>query len=197
MKTLSHSQRATMYHLGMTEEEYVEHDRLIDLGRDTLLDLLDTLVPVINELDIIGGAMGNKRPGRFSAALDVVLDAVKDGLRCGDCGVHPGDLHRQGCDIYRCKVCGLQGWVCHHRDNLTRWTGLYPGTMEEREYDLLDLNMVATFQSMGNLIWDSDDEVLKRNPAVSDADWSQAKADYIKREIEMSARIFAEGWFDK
>lgn len=31
---------------------------------------------------------------------------------CGDCGVHKGEYHVQGCDVEQCPVCGEQAFDC-------------------------------------------------------------------------------------
>src|SRR5260370_26914047 len=33
-------------------------------------------------------------------------------MRCGDCGVLPGNVHRHGCDMERCPRCGHQSITC-------------------------------------------------------------------------------------
>lgn len=167
MVELNSSQAASARWLNMTPEEYLEHDRLIDLGRDTLLSIHQQLLDAI-------GQMGNKRPGRFSEHLDTVLQAVNDGLRCGDCGVIPGELHKPGCDVERCKLCGWQAIGCdcpspegEYASTLegtfgdwksTIWTGEWPGRREQQEYGYPDLNDLAVACARGELRWDSEQE---------------------------------------
>lgn len=45
---------------------------------------------------------------------------MSDELRnCGDCGAKPGELHKYGCDVERCAMCGGQaiGCNCIYRAN--------------------------------------------------------------------------------
>ena len=73
---------------------------------------------------------------------------------CGDCGVSPGELHRRGCDVERCALCGMQATSCEcvpgdddveweryeqaveHFGGRLPWTGEYPGLADCRELGL-------------------------------------------------------------
>ena len=33
---------------------------------------------------------------------------------CHDCGVNPGELHKEGCDSASCTICGVQLLQCNH-----------------------------------------------------------------------------------
>jgi hypothetical protein len=55
---------------------------------------------------------------------------------CPDCGVQPGQIHEEGCDIERCSACGCQRVGCdcprseNHDPGFSRWTGFLPGELE-------------------------------------------------------------------
>lgn len=60
---------------------------------------------------------------------------------CPDCGVSPGKLHFDGCDVERCTVCGSQRLSCGcigHDAKFARWTGIWPGKAES---DYLGINL--------------------------------------------------------
>jgi len=61
-------------------------------------------------------------------------DGEPKALRnCHDCGVKPGQIHKDGCDVERCSVCGGQrlGDECKGHDKaFARWTGIWPGEAE-------------------------------------------------------------------
>lgn len=61
---------------------------------------------------------------------------------CPKCGVAPGEIHAEGCDIERCPYCGGQLLSClcpaSERgvpdDDRMAWTGEWPGVAECREF---------------------------------------------------------------
>ncbi|MCU7493367.1 MAG: hypothetical protein HF312_19530, partial [Ignavibacteria bacterium] len=65
---------------------------------------------------------------------------------CPDCGVIPGEIHKEGCDVERCSACGeqrllehLTGTQCKEHDpGFARWTGFWPGSLES---DALGIDM--------------------------------------------------------
>lgn len=67
---------------------------------------------------------------------------MKRLTQCHDCAVHPGEIHKDGCDVERCSVCGGQRLGCEckgHDKAFARWTGVWPGSLEA-EYLRVDLN---------------------------------------------------------
>lgn len=67
--------------------------------------------------------------------------------KCPDCKVKAGNVHKSGCDIERCSVCGGQYISCEcdtekrgkHDATFSRWTGFWPGSLESRALNM-DLN---------------------------------------------------------
>jgi len=52
---------------------------------------------------------------------------------CHDCKAKPGEVHRKGCDVEICSVCGGQRLQCScraHDPRFARWTGIWPGKAE-------------------------------------------------------------------
>lgn len=85
---------------------------------------------------------------------------------CHDCGVPPGHVHWQGCDVARCLVTGLQQLMCDtdHDCGDDTWTGAPPGTAECAEYGWLLLGPgMPELPNSYTLIMES----LKDPPVVS------------------------------
>lgn len=62
--------------------------------------------------------------------------------RCFDCGVQAGNVHKKGCDVERCSVCGGQYISCecdNHDPQFSYWTGFWPGELECKSLNM-DLN---------------------------------------------------------
>jgi len=52
---------------------------------------------------------------------------------CPDCGVKPGQPHKESCDIEPCSVCGGQFLMCNcegHDKKFAKWNGFWPGKRE-------------------------------------------------------------------
>lgn len=89
---------------------------------------------------------------------------MTDEKRCPDCGTPVGHLHRDGCDVARCKWSGRQYLSCDNdhagRCELTAWTGSWPGEDFALAQGWLygpglpDLNRVYLEQSQGTVVWD-------------------------------------------
>ena len=61
---------------------------------------------------------------------------------CHDCNAEPGEIHKDGCDVECCSVCGGQRLQCDcegHDKAFARWTGIWPG-IAEASYLGVDLN---------------------------------------------------------
>jgi len=88
--------------------------------------------------------------------------------RCPDCGVPPGSLHADGCDVERCRHCGLQAIGCPYlvsdADRFP-WTGEWPGTEEARELGF----MIAP-------------NVPDLNRLIADGTWDQAAGKWRARD---------------
>jgi hypothetical protein len=57
----------------------------------------------------------------------------KSDNSCHDCGVMPGEKHREGCDVARCLLCGGQRLSCDCTSDEADgdvWDGFWPGTKE-------------------------------------------------------------------
>lgn len=66
-----------------------------------------------------------------------------------------------------CKVCGWQDIGDHDCPDdraSTIWTGRWPGDAEVREYELTDLNELASMCRTDLLAWNSDLERWVKNP---------------------------------
>jgi hypothetical protein len=61
---------------------------------------------------------------------------------CPDCGVAPGEIHEDGCDVEICTVCGGQRLQClwlggqfhsgaFHDKEAAKWTGYWPVVKED------------------------------------------------------------------
>lgn len=64
---------------------------------------------------------------------------MKMSKNCHDCGVKPGEMHKKGCDVERCNLCGYQAISCDCTRTQTKvrkyggpilWDGEWPGVLD-------------------------------------------------------------------
>lgn len=103
------------------------------------------------------------------------------GKSCPDCGVFPGNQHKNGCDVEQCPVCGGQSISCECAEDVhfprLLWTGEWPGKMECREFGWY----VKMVPGKGWQLCDQDDHQASEdlNRLHYCAVWSKAQARFI------------------
>lgn len=102
---------------------------------------------------------------------------------CPDCGVHPGDLHIEGCDVERCMNCGGQRISCFCEDNeytksREQWTGEWPGYDACRELDLFCCHTSAGWKACSH---DHPDARPDLNRLVTECDWDRIARKWVRR----------------
>jgi hypothetical protein len=56
---------------------------------------------------------------------------------CPECGVLPGRVHLDGCDVERCVKCGVQRFSCRCLSRIREpWSGEWPGLSDCRKHNL-------------------------------------------------------------
>lgn len=107
---------------------------------------------------------------------------------CPGCGTSPGDVHRNGCDIGRCLLCGWQALSCNCIDPPERWdattvevwAGEWPGDAECREYGWWVY--VTGDGDFAPCTPDHPDAVADLNRLVRECRWDPTLRRYVKRE---------------
>lgn len=100
---------------------------------------------------------------------------------CPDCDAVPGEEHGDNCDVERCAGCGNQRLGCDCGDLAglprLRWTGLWPGAAECREYGLF----VRLVPGRGWVSCDRSDSGASEdlNRLVIEGRWSQKKGRFV------------------
>jgi Zn finger protein HypA/HybF involved in hydrogenase expression len=47
----------------------------------------------------------------------LVVYIAPEGEECPDCGAERGEIHKNGCDVEQCPVCGSQLISCEHGEH--------------------------------------------------------------------------------
>lgn len=101
---------------------------------------------------------------------------------CPDCGVRPGQQHKDYCDVERCPECGRQLLSCSCKE-FTRprlpWTGTWPGVKECQEFGWYS----KLVPGVGWLKCDKDDPDASEdlNRLYFDAKWDKDKGCFVKK----------------
>lgn len=108
---------------------------------------------------------------------------------CPDCGVGPGELHADGCDVERCPYCGCQLGSCFcpasdqgvPDDDRMPWTGEWPGVAECREFGWY----AKRVEGKGWVPCEADEpgacEDLNRLHDPKEARWDRANKRFVRR----------------
>lgn len=85
-----------------------------------------------------------KQLGLSNTEIDRICEELKSKItirNCPDCGVKPGEIHDDNCDVVICTICGQQRICCDCEEGEGEpgeWTGIYPGVVE-----CYDLKMIC------------------------------------------------------
>lgn len=120
-------------------------------------------------------------------------------MNCPDCGVKPGELHKPGCDVERCPVCGGQALQClrtcpHCHEtiagcndeaietkDLVPWSGEWPGKAECREYGFY-CKLVKGKGWITTCDKDDLEAIEDMNRLYLETKWSREKKRFVKRD---------------
>lgn len=100
---------------------------------------------------------------------------------CPDCGVAPGALHLDRCDVERCPCCGGQFFscACDGKSSMARWpwTGEWPGVRECREFGWYA--RLVRGQGWVACAADHPEATEDLNRLLSDAVWDPAQGRFV------------------
>lgn len=177
------------------------------MNKDQKHELGIEAVNIVNELS--SGRYKVIVPGREDAVqvaekilnkLISITGEIMIENKCGDCGVMPGELHVNGCDVERCSNCGGQSISCDCEEAETafedsqddsfsflvagksvirkrlKWTGCWPGEKECQEFGWYS----RLFEGRGWVKCNKNDPGATGdlNRLVVDAEWNAEKGRY-------------------
>lgn len=98
---------------------------------------------------------------------------------CPDCGVNPGEYHKNYCDVERCPDCGGQYISCGCEDEPKKrfkWSGVWPGVSE-----CIEFGWYAKFSGQGWVRCSKDDPGARAdlNRLYTDAAWCAESGRFI------------------
>jgi hypothetical protein len=124
-----------------------------------------------------------------SESPDDAEDSVcgNDDGHCPECGVGPGQRHKERCDIDMCPYCGFQRLSCGHDvpvDDRLVWEGLWPGEKECIEYGwFARLESDRVLVSCGP---DNPEAMPDLNRLLRECRWSRSKKRWVKTRSNKS-----------